>query len=196
MKLSETLETIREWSEVARGIPDTVVSEAGPIARTLAHNMSRVASELEDYFANGGDDFAWNKSNEKLKITERGWPGHFIAAESCLFRRNTLIEYGRYKVIVSTVGEYINPLTRKMDAIGHERWYETMAFVGGEYNGYIDADAGKAVKFTSECGMYARDIDELALKYGLVDNAANRMHDNVVKEISTILLEGRLEVIG
>ena len=41
----------------------------------------------------------------EVKRTERGYPGHFILSHRCVFTRNTLLEYGETRVIVSTVGE-------------------------------------------------------------------------------------------
>jgi len=52
-------------------------------------------------------------------------PGHFIEASNCRFILNTYV--GKY--IVSTVGEYVSPLSDKEFAqIGFNRLYETMVF--------------------------------------------------------------------
>lgn len=124
---------------------------------------------------------------EGVKITERGWAGHFICAHYCLFRRNTLIEYANKKIVVSTVGRMIirNPDTgeSEIETIGLNRWYETMAFVGKNEGGYIDADVSKPVVFESEWGIFGETWQEVKAKYNLPDNAANKMHDDVVKEL-------------
>ena len=68
---------------------------------------------------------------EKVKRTERGWAGHFCCSQSCLFRRNTLIEYKDKKWVISTVGNFRPPNSRYergAETIGFERYYETMAF--------------------------------------------------------------------
>lgn len=118
-----------------------------------------------------------------VKITERGWAGHFCCSGQCRFRRNTLIEYGDKKWVVSTVGNQLNPQTRRLMKIGADRWYETMAFEACDIGGYIEADASKELNIESECGLYAATKAELYEKYPLVDNVANEMHENVVKEM-------------
>ena len=118
-----------------------------------------------------------------VKITERGWAGHFICSENCLFRRNTLIEYGDKKWVVSTIGNMWHPVTNKLMTIGLGLWYETKAFEACDIDGYIDADIKKELNIESECGLYAATEEELYEKYPLTDNAANEMHDNIVKEM-------------
>lgn len=124
----------------------------------------------------------------EIKRTERGWCAHFIGGRECLFRRNTLLECEDVQIVVSTVGCYI-PYDR-VEAIGHERWYETMAFIAEEKDGYIDADVTKEIDFESEWGIWGSTFEEVLEKHPDVDNVANDMHENVVKELTTKLQNG------
>ncbi len=124
---------------------------------------------------------------QEVKRTERGWAGHFICSEYCQFRRNTLLEYKDKKWVISTVGRMIetNPLTKKKEfgTIGHNRYYETMAFVGtqDEY-GYIDADVSQMIEFDSKWAI--SDIKEDS------EQRANDMHEAVVAELSEMIKWG------
>ena len=120
----------------------------------------------------------------KPKIIERGWGGHFICAERCLFRRNTLIDFGRKKIVVSTVGMMrdIHGEDGSFDTIGAGgRYYETMAFRARKEGPYWDADVGKQIYFKSEWAICANSLKELP---PASDNLANDMHDAVVAELS------------
>lgn len=128
------------------------------------------------------------REEKGVKITERGWAGHLMFAGSCRFRRNTLLEYKDKKWIVSTVGAYYSS-DKKMDTIGHNRWYETMAFVGIEQGGYIDADVYQQIDFDSEWGMWGESWDEILEKYPHPDNHANDMHEKVVLELMLRITE-------
>lgn len=123
-----------------------------------------------------------------VKVTERGWAGHLIFADNCGFRRNTLLEYKDKKWIVSTVGAYRNS-DGKMDSIGLNRWYETMAFVGTEQDGYIDADVYQQIYFDSEWGIWGESWDEILEEYPHPDNFANDMHEKVVLELMLRITE-------
>jgi hypothetical protein len=109
---------------------------------------------------------------------ERGWPGHFIGANSCHFRRNTLLTKldvrGDVRIVVSTVGMMVDPINRdRFMEIGFRRHYETMVFMA-EYDGrYWDADVTKEVTFDSPWCVEAADADDVA----------NAQHDMVVNEI-------------
>ena len=124
---------------------------------------------------------------QEVKRTERGWAGHFICAEMCQFRRNTLLEYGDKKWVVSTIGRMIitNPQTKKreFDTIGHNRYYETMAFKGAmEEHGYIDANVSEPIDFESEWAIADIKADS--------EQRANDMHEAVVAELMIKITEG------
>lgn len=118
-----------------------------------------------------------------VRVTERGWAGHFCCSQHCKFRRNTLLEWQDKMWIVSTVGDMIDPLTQQIKTIGYDRWYETMVFVGAKCGGYIDADVSREIPITSDCGIYAANTEELKAKYPNADNDANDMHERVVAEM-------------
>lgn len=124
--------------------------------------------------------------DKQVKRTERGWAGHFICSEYCQFRRNTLLEYGDRKWVVSTVGRMVvtNPLSKKreFDTIGHNRYYETMAFEAMEVeNGYIDADVSNGIDFESDWAIPDIAPDS--------EQRANDMHEAVVEELSLKIRE-------
>ncbi len=126
-----------------------------------------------------------------FKRTERGWAGHFICANQCRFRRNTLLESGDVKIVVSTVGLMESPwkkgdkfYTGIFEEIGNHRYYETMAF-HSEPNDtrYHDIDVTKQVSFDSPCSIPEIDADD----------KANEMHEAVVREITKKLLSGEIQ---
>lgn len=117
----------------------------------------------------------------KVKRQERGWGGHFICADRCRFRRNTLLTYNYIEIVVSTVGLMKSLDRNEFETIGYERYYETMAFFAdSEDIRYHDIDVGREVSFDSEWSINKVDVDDMA----------NDMHEAVVKEISNKLVEG------
>lgn len=114
----------------------------------------------------------------ELKITERGWAGHFIAGNSCRFRRNTLIECRDRKIVVSTVGNYFDH-TGTVQEIGCSRYYETVVFEASYEKPYWEADISKELNFESNWALNYCGRD--------ADKKANEMHDKVVDEFVTNL---------
>ena len=127
---------------------------------------------------------AIEKTIDKVKITERGWAGHFICANRCRFRRNTLIEYKDIKIVVSSVGLMEGLDGRSFEPIGaFDRYYETMCWYADlNDTRYYDIDVEKQISLD---GQWA--IDEVD-----ADDKANVMHDNAVEEIKARLISGEL----
>lgn len=132
-----------------------------------------------------------------VKITERGWAGHFICADKCQFKRNTLLEYKDIKWVVSTVGampqsEVLGKIPELCsengyDTIGLNRYYETMAFEAQPVKDtdgniiYYDADVSKMIDFDSKWAIGHIDFT--------TDKLANEMHESVVNELIEAIKE-------
>lgn len=116
----------------------------------------------------------------KVKITERGWGGHHICAARCRFRRNTLVEFGQIKIVVSTVGLLWIDSLERFDTVASDAYFETMAF---EWNGtdtrWYDGDTSKMVDFDTVGRINEVDADD----------KANEMHDAIVREIADRIIK-------
>ena len=116
-------------------------------------------------------------SKKTVVRTERGWAGHFIAAASCRFRRNTLLEQGKNRIVVSTVGNMYFFGASSPDTIGLNRYYETMVFQAEKCGVYWDADVAQEIAFEGQWGISEPNNDR----------CANNMHEAVVAEITAAM---------
>jgi hypothetical protein len=111
-------------------------------------------------------------------ITERGWPAHYICADDCRFRRNTLLENGDTRVVISTVGNMVNEQvfgSEEPQEIELDTYYETKVFHAKYEDPYWEADVLNEVPFDSDwC------VSECSWES---DAEANTMHDKIVYEI-------------
>ena len=130
-----------------------------------------------------------------IQRTERGWAGHFSSADSCLFRRNTLLECEDTRIVVSTVGLFRTskrysflrsrngflPINKEYHADPEDdRHFETKAFHAVFDGRYWDADFSREISFESPwCISDANANDR-----------ANDQHEAVVSEISARLASG------
>ena len=107
---------------------------------------------------------------------ERGWAGHYICADSCRFKRNTLLTNTdtNDRIVVSTVGAYI-PKKNKYEQIGCDRYFETMVFKAMFDDPYWDADVTQEISFQSKSALNVLDKTS--------DKLANDMHEAAVQEI-------------
>jgi len=86
-------------------------------------------------------------------------------------------------IVVSTVGLYPDILELgKFTEIGYKRYFETMAFHSNpDDDRYHDIDVTREVHFESPWAISEIDAED----------RANEMHEQVVKEITKELLQGR-----
>lgn len=122
-------------------------------------------------------------SGNQVARTERGWGGHFVCAGRCLFRRNTLLESGEARVVISTVGNMIDPTTNEVETIGAYYYYETACFLAEYSNGYWDADVSRQVTDIN-LPWQVKEITDNS------DNLANDQHEAIVDELTERLRRG------
>lgn len=118
-----------------------------------------------------------------VKRTEKGWAGHFIGSNYCMFRRHTLLEYGEIAITVSTVGNSMPYKDQEVQEIGTGRCFETMAFHSlpvTEENKWKDADISRQISFVSPW----------SIREPWKEQEANDMHEGVVYEIADRLSTG------
>ena len=118
-------------------------------------------------------------SKKKVNRVERGWAAHYICADKCRFRRNTLLTFKNVKIVVSTVGNMITD--GDIEQIGYNRYYKTKAFHAKKKDTrYFNGDVNKEIRFNSNsCGSISEPD---------VDDKANNMHEAVVEEITMKLI--------
>jgi len=114
--------------------------------------------------------------------TERGYAGHFIGCAKCSFRRNTLLELGEVRVVVSTVGSYCAGENGEPCEIGADRYYETMLFRARLEKPYWEQEGGSNIPFYSPWSLNHCEWES--------DFAADLMHETVVAEIAARMEAG------
>lgn len=122
-------------------------------------------------------------SGNQVTRTERGWKGHLCSGARCLFHRNTLLESGDTRIVVSTVGNCIDPTTKEVETIGAYYYYETNCFLAKYSDGYWDADDSKQVTDIN----LPWNVKEITYNS---DNLANDQHEAIVDELTERLRKG------
>lgn len=132
-----------------------------------------------------------------VKRTERGWIGHFfcgrghyISVDKLRFRRNTLLECGEDKIVVSTIGDYV--ISGATETIGYSRtYYETKAFVAYKDGKYIQADMSYELDIESKKTIQAESPDELPDDvYNIADVQHEAVVDEFIEKIENGLMRG------
>lgn len=132
----------------------------------------------------------------KIKRTERGWAGHFICAQDCTFKRNTLLQYGKKYIVISTVGcmrrrDSNGSYPQTPEQIGVDRYYETMSFYADD-NDAIYHDANVSSEFYVPDIKWAINKEEMSVYKETIDNIANKMHEDYVSAVEKMLMNGEL----
>ena len=117
------------------------------------------------------------KSSARTIRTERGWAGHLVGANRCKFKRNTLLENGDVRIVVSSVGHMYEP--SGFVQIGLDWHYETMVFHAEWRPPYWDTNTKRRISTRNPWTLNESDFGS--------DQKANIMHEAIVAEITEAL---------
>lgn len=131
-----------------------------------------------------------NSTTKLLKRTERGWAGHFCASTYCNFHRNTLLEYGETRLVISTIGNYRPWPKEELETVRPKRYYETMVFRAKKEGAYWDADICDEYSIDSNWEICADSPKQLPYD---VDNKADILHETIVEEFIDKLITGKIK---
>lgn len=118
---------------------------------------------------------------KQIKRTERGWAGHFCLSNKCTFHRNTLLESGDIRIVVSTVGAM--DIDGKFERTNLNSFYETLVFHAKFDDPYWDSNVTMEISI----GDIKTGVNEINHR---ADMEANDMHENVVNHIIARILTG------
>jgi len=124
-------------------------------------------------------------TKEQVKRIERGWPSLFVNGDICRFNRNTLLERGDTRYIISTVGAYYPEKEGGCIKISDNGYYETAIFEAKEESGYWDIDIDKELAIPDGCDWAITDITLES------DMLANEMHEKIVSAVQSVLENGK-----
>ena len=122
--------------------------------------------------------------------TERGSAAHSARAGQCRYHRNTLLQCGNSRYVVSTIGDCRLP-NDCIVAVGIQprRYYESKAFRARREGICWNADPNRAVEIEGRWAIVARTAVDLPCDD---DSHADAMHEAAVEEIAAKLLSGLL----
>ena len=124
--------------------------------------------------------------------TERGFLAECISGRNCRYHRNTLLQNGARRVVVSTIGDRPGLGRRgayEAMALSGRRYYETEVFDACKIGANWNADTSRVVRFNSTSAITASDPNGLPED---VYSQADAMHEAAVEEIAAKLLAGLL----
>lgn len=183
--------TDKFWVDIEHGrhyhAPHCGVMRMGPagdnyVELSLDEIRSLRTLANEPFVADGVCMNYWRRGNREVKVTYRGWPGHYILGDRCVFHLNTLLEAGQARVVVSSVGNlrsqgHLSHASEPIGSLVNPHYFETKAFWAQEKDGYWEAATSNEIKLLLP-ETVVRNLDPGC------DEQAQRIHEAAVQVVT------------